>query len=253
MRDMEHLLDNYYTWLRDKTVCRTMDQWAEITTPYLDRNNDYMQIYLQRQENEFLLTDDGATIGGLIEEGCALDSSRRRKLLQITLNGYGISRNDNALQVKANQDNFALRKHNLVQAMLAVNDMFYLATPHVVSLFFEEVRNWLEDSKIRFSPDIRFEGKSGFTRKFDFVIPKSEHSPERIIKTINKPDKSSADAVIMDWLDTKERRPQESLAFVVANDNERKISNNFADALQNYDITPVFWSKREEAREKLAA
>lgn len=253
MSDIKHLLDTYYAWLRDKTVWKQINQWAEITTPYLDRNNDYIQIYLKKQDESFLLTDDGATIGGLAQEGCVLDSPKRQKLLQMTLNGYGVSMEGTALQVKANPDNFALRKHCLVQAMLAVNDMFYLAEPHVASLFLEDVRSWLDVSNIRYSEQISFIGKSGFARKFDFLITKSTVAPERIIKTINNPVKNSADAIIMDWLDTREQRPENSRAYVFVNDNERNVSSGVTDALQNYDIRPVLWSHRDQVREELAA
>ena len=254
MSNIEHLLDNYYAWLRDKTAWKQIDKWAEITTPYLDRNNDYIQIYLKEHEGGFLLTDDGAIIGGLAQEGCALDSEKRQKLLQTTLNGYGIScGDDKSLQVKADQDNFALRKHSLVQAMLAVNDMFYLASPHIASLFFEDVRDWLELSKIRYSEHVSFMGKSGFVRKFDFLIPKSDRQSERIIKTINNPDKNSADALIMDWLDTREQRPEESQAYAMVNDNERKVSSNLPNALESYDIQPILWSEREQVKLELAA
>lgn len=246
-------LDNYYAWLRDKTAWKQINKWIEITTPYLDRNNDYMQIYLSKHDNDFLLTDDGATINGLAQEGCALDSPKRKKLLQMMLNGYGVSLEGDLLQVKASQDNFALKKHNLVQAMLAVNDMFYLAEPHVASLFFEDVKNWLDISNIRYSEQISFIGKSGFARKFDFLITKSGIAPERIIKTINHPVKNSTDAIIMDWLDTREQRPENSQAYAFVNDSNQAVSSGVTDALLNYDINPILWSKREQARLELAA
>ncbi|MFN7902078.1 MAG: DUF1829 domain-containing protein [Holosporales bacterium] len=253
MSDIQNLLDRYYSWLRDKTVWKQIDQWAEITTPYLDRNNDYIQIYLKKQEDGFLLTDDGSTIGGLAQEGCVLDSNKRQKLLQMTLNGYGVSNNKDALQVNANEDNFALRKHNLIQAMLSVNDMFYLAEPHIASLFFEDVRAWLDVSSIRYSEQISFIGKSGFARKFDFLISKSTSAPERIIKTINNPVKNSADLIIMDWMDTRDQRPENSKAYAFVNDNDRHVSSSVTDALRNYDIKPVLWSDREHIRHELAA
>jgi len=254
MSEINNLLDNYYRWLREKTNWKKIDnQWSEITTPYLDRNNDYIQIYLKNHDNGFLLTDGGATIGGLAQEGCALDSEKRKKLLRMTLNGYGVLCEGDALQVKVDQNNFALKKHNLVQAMLAVNDMFYLAEPHVASLFFEDVRSWLDISAIRYSEQISFMGKSGFARKFDFIISKSLSAPERIIKTINNPVKNSADAIIMDWEDTRDQRPENSRAYAFVNDNDRNVSSSVTDALLNYDIRPVLWSSREEVRQELAA
>lgn len=107
---------------------KQLKDWVEITSPYLDRNNDYIQIYLKKDEEGYLLKDGGSTITGLIQEGCLLDTPKRQKLLQLTLNGYGIIENNGALQVKATPDNFALRKHFLLQAILAVNDMFYQET-----------------------------------------------------------------------------------------------------------------------------
>lgn len=62
----------------------------------------------------------------------------------MTLNGFGAKLNPNqAIEVTATAENFALRKHNLLQAMLAVNDLFYLAKPVVESLFYEDVVTWL--------------------------------------------------------------------------------------------------------------
>ncbi len=40
--EIEELLEAYHSWLRDKTVLRQIDDWVEITTPYLDRHNDYI-------------------------------------------------------------------------------------------------------------------------------------------------------------------------------------------------------------------
>ena len=57
--------------------------------------------------------------------------------------------------VTASAENFPLRKHNLIQAMLAVNDMFYLAEPVVKSLFYEDVIAWLEQNEIRYTPKVK--------------------------------------------------------------------------------------------------
>lgn len=253
MSEINLLIDKYYAWLKDKTAWKTIDKWVEITAPYLDRNNDYIQVYLKKTDEGYFLTDDGATITGLLQEGCTLDSPKRQKLLQLTLNGYGVSEENGKLQVKATPDNFALRKHSLLQAILAVNDMFYLAEPHVASLFFEDVRGWLDTSEIRYSEQISFIGRSGYARKFDFLITKSARAPERIIKTINNPVRHSADAIIVDWVDTKDVRPENSQAYAFINDNERNVSSNVLDALDSYAIKPVLWSQRDLVREELAA
>ncbi len=253
IQEIQRLLDAYHAWLKDKTVLRQLDQWIEITTPYLDRHNDYVQIYARKTNGRFVLTDDGYTINDLEQSGCKLNSPKRQDLLRMTLNGFGVQLHDSALEVHASPDNFALRKHNLVQAMLAVNDMFYLAVPMVASLFYEDVVAWLDVHDIRYTPKVKFTGKTGYDHLFDFVIPKSRRQPERIIQTINRPNRDTAQAVVLSWIDTKEVRAPESRAYALLNDAEQAVSPNVLDALRSYDVRPVPWSQRESVREELAA
>lgn len=250
---IETIIDAYYKWLKEKTTWRSIDEYTEITTPYLDRNNDYIQFYLKKSKDNYVLTDGGSTISSLIEEGCSLEGNKRQKILKQTLNGYGVALEYEKLVVRATDQNLPLKKHSLIQAIIAINDMFYLAEPHVLSLFLEDVRDWLELSDIRFTQDISFTGHSGFSRKFDFIIPKSNKEPERILKTINNPVKGSIDSLIMDWLDTKDARQHDSIGFAIVNDTEKKISGASTEALENYGIQTVPWSIREEYKERLVA
>ena len=151
IQEIQALLDQYVAWLKDKTTLRQVAEWIEITTPYLDRHNDYLQIYAKQSDHGYILTDDGYTIEDLEQSGCKLESAKRQDLLRMTLNGFGVQHNGSALEIHASPENFALRKHNLIQAMLAVNDMFYLASPTVVGVFYEDVVAWLDLHDIRYT------------------------------------------------------------------------------------------------------
>ena len=253
INEVQALLDQYWAWLRDKTSLRQIKDWVEITTPYLDRHNDRLQIYARRRDGRFVLTDDGYVLQDLEQTGCKIDSAKRQALLRMTLNGFGVQVNNQALEVHASPDNFALRKHNLVQAMLAVNDLFYLASPVIASLFYEDVVAWLELSEIRYTPKVKFTGKSGYDHLFDFVIPKSKAQPERIVRAISRPHRDTAQAMAFSWIDTKEVRPPESRAYAILNDSEHPISESVLDAMRNYDVRPVLWSGRDQVRLELAA
>lgn len=253
IQDIQRLLDDYHAWLKDKTALRQIHDWVEITTPYLDRHNDYVQIYAKRANGGFILTDDGYTINDLELSGCKLESRKRQDLLRMTLNGFGVQMDGRALQVHASSDNFALRKHNLLQAMLAVNDMFYLAVPMLASLFYEDAVDWLDLNDVRYTPKAKFTGKTGYDHLFDFVIPKSRREPERIIQTINRPSRDTAQAVVLAWIDTKEVRSSDSRAYALLNDSEQPVSSTVIDALRSYDVRPVPWSERDKVREELVA
>jgi Domain of unknown function DUF1829/Domain of unknown function DUF1828 len=252
--EIEKLLNDYRAWLKDKTTLRELnDEWVEITTPYLDRHNDALQIYARKQNGGYLLTDDSYTIHDLESSGCTLNTGKRQDLLKMTLSGFGVKLNREALEIHSSAETFPLRKHNLIQAMLAVNDLFYLAKPMVESLFFEDVIAWLDANEIRYTPRAKFAGISGYDHLFDFVIPKSRKQPERIIQAINRPTRDSAEAFIYAWSDTREVRFPDSKAYVVLNDAEQPISGGVMDAFRNYAIQPVPWSDRAQVVTELAA
>ena len=251
--EIRHLTDSYYSWLRDNMDLLAIDDFVEITTPFLDRHNDHMQIYVEATTGGYLLSDDGYTIADLEMCGCNLDSPKRQALLKTTLNGFGVRNANDELQVTATTDDFAQKKHNLLQAMLAVNDLFYLASSTVASFFYEDVLAWLDAADIRYSPRIKLTGKSGYDHHYDFVIPKSNTQPERVLMTINNPDRNAFQRVGWLWQDTQQARPSKSHAFAMLNDTQQVVSGNVITAFQNYGVHPVPWSERESVREELAA
>ncbi|MDR3262389.1 MAG: DUF1829 domain-containing protein [Tannerella sp.] len=252
--EIQSLLNNYYLWLKDKTIVRQVgNEWVEITTPHMDRHNDYLQIYVRKEGNKFVITDDGYIISDLLDSGCSLDRPKRQELLNTTLAGLGVKLQDGKLIVDATPENFPMKKHNIIQAMLAVNDMFYLASPHIENLFFEDVIKWLDLSDIRYTPRVKFSGKIGYDHLFDFAIPKSRNYGERIVQTLSNPNKDYAESLVFKWQDTKENRAVDSTLFVLLNDTERQVSGTIIDAFNNYEIKPVLWSKRDQVKEELAA
>jgi hypothetical protein len=107
--------------------------------------------------------------------------------------------------------------------------------------------------EVRYTPKISFRGKTGYDHQFDFVIPKSRREPERLIQTVNRPNRDTAQAVVLSWVDTKEVRSPDSRAYALLNDSEQTISPSVVDALRSYEVRPVFWSERESVREELSA
>jgi hypothetical protein len=247
-------MSNYYHWLKDKTILRQIEtNWCEITTPHLDRHNDALQLYIRKEGNGYQLTDGGYIISDLISSGCPLDTSKRHDLLMTTLAGFGVQLDGEQLLVHTTSENFPLKKHNLIQAMLAVNDLFYLASPYVASLFYEDVVQWLDLADIRYTPKVKFTGQTGYDHLFDFVIPKSRRQPERIIQTLNNPNKDSAEALMFKWMDTYKTRSSKSLLYAFLNDGNVAVAQSVIEAFKNYEIRPVVWSEREMVKEDLAA
>jgi hypothetical protein len=250
--EIHTLMDEYSRWLRDKTALRDLKEWVEITTPHLDRHNDHLQMYVKKEGEGFLLSDDGYIINDLEMSGCDLRSPKRQEVLKVILNGHGVQLADDALQVRATRENFPLRKHSLTQAMLAVNDMFCLAQSTVASLFLQDVRTWLEENEVRFIPTVKLTGASGYDHVFDFAIPASKSHPERILKVLNRPNKESAQMTAFAWVDTQASREKGARIYAVLNDREGKVASPVIGALKSYSVMPLPWSDRSKTLAELA-
>ena len=251
--DISKLMDQYQAWLKDRTALRTVGNAVEITTPFLDRHNDYIQIYVRKSDDGYLLTDDGETIEDLEMSGVSLNTPKRLELLNLTAAGFGVNITGKEISVRTSPEKFPLAKHNIVQTIIAVNDLFFTARTIVSSIFLEDVRFWLDTANVRYIPDASFIGKTGYTHKFHFAIPKSKDGPERFVQAINNPNKDAAESIVFAWMDTKETRPDHSTAFAVINDRERSVPSGMEDALSSYGIVPVKWSNRSQVIERLAA
>lgn len=251
--DCYRLVDLYAHWLKEKVKPRAIGDVCELTTPFVDRHNDYLQIYVKATSSGMLLTDDGYTIRDLEMSSMEFNTERRKNELRVILNGFGINLRGDSLEVEAGPDNFAQKKHNLLQAMLAINDFFVLAPPKVSSFFKEDVEKFLSLHDIRFTKDVNFIGKSGFNHHFDFVIPPSKKEPERVLRTINNPTKNNVSAMIFSWDDARKVRSENAIAIAVLNDQDREITPDTIHALKAYEIEPMAWGKRDKYIEKLAA
>lgn len=248
------LIDDYSRWLKDKTILRAVsEKWVEITTPHLDRHNDCLQIYVKKDDKGYLLTDDGYIIGDLKMSGFSLSTSKHQKMLKTVLAGFGVQLEDEELFIRAGENEFPLKKHSLLQAMLAVNDFFYLVSPRIIGVFSEDASKWLDLAGVRYTPNVNFTGKSGYNHQFDFVIPKSNLQPERILQAINDPRKTNIELLIFKWGDTREIRSPESKMFAVLNNSKKTVSENVLEALKSYDIQTILWTEHEKANEILIA
>ncbi len=246
--DCKQVIAEYLKWIKDNTVIRTIEEGkvCSISTPFLDQHNDYLDIYMLKNNGIIKLTDNGYTIADLKMSGFEINTPKRESILKITLNGFGVKMNGNdELYVEATAHNVGQKKHYLLQAILAVNDMFNLAQETVYSLFKEDVELYFRSNDIFFSKDIKLTGKSGFDHNIDFLIPATKNKPERLIKAINNAKKDSVLSSIMAFNDINQTRETTTKNFVVYNDVEKEVSKDVIGALDNYDVKHIPWSKKE--------
>lgn len=249
---MTDFVTSYLAWLKSQFSCSPTGRCTEITTPFLDRHNDQIQIYAVPTVDGWSLTDAGETLSDLEMFGVRFESAKRQTLPHEVLLGFGVTLRDGELTVSADTQSQPQQMNNIIQAVLAVNDLFCLAQPSVYQFFTEDVSKWLDEKAIRFSPQVAFSGKSTFSHHYDFLILKSKQSPERLLKVMNTPSCEYVKQVAFSWIDTRETRPTASECFVLLNDAEG-IPSGVLTSLEQYDMVPVPWGEREQFTERLAA
>lgn len=246
------LVDDYLKWLKSNMSQEVLNNGIiEITTPFLDKNNDYTQIYVEKKDDKLTLSDYGYTISELLMIGIDTNSPKRRDIIKTILNRFGIKLIDDKLTVDTTLKNYPMAKHNLLQAMLAIDDLFYLSRPNVVSVFTEEIESFFEKNDIYYMSNVSFIGIAGYTHNYEFTLQRSKNNPERLIKAANNLTKSMTESILFAWDDTRAVRKEDSVLYTFINDSN-KISDKYISALENYGVSPIIWSKRDEYLNKLA-
>jgi len=47
--EIEGLLERYAEWIGEHASLRQVDGWVQVTLPFLDRHNDYLQVLVTRR------------------------------------------------------------------------------------------------------------------------------------------------------------------------------------------------------------
>jgi uncharacterized protein DUF1828/uncharacterized protein DUF1829 len=244
--ECQKLIDAYVDWLRQGLVVEGVGEACELTTPFLDRHNDHLQVYATRRNGNIILSDDGYILSDLRTSGLEIDTPKRRMVLDSVLKGLGVRAESGQLFVEASSANLGQRLHSLVQAMLAINDMFVMAQSRVASFFFEDVRSFLESHDIRYTARVKLAGKSGYDHGVDFLIPRSRKRPERILQAIATPKRDNIFAYLWTLSDTRAAREGEAAAeaYAFLNDQEQPVGGDVIEALDAYNVIPAIWSQR---------
>ena len=242
--DIKKLIDEYTSWLNKEITFEQVGEYYEITTPYLDNANDYLQIYVKQDGNDIFFTDDGATLQGLKAAGFQLTPNRKNYLQKI-LTRYGIQLKGNELTAKAPVKIFAQKKHMFIQALIRIDDMFSVTKTRVSSFFMDDIQSFFESREIYSTENVQFTGISGFSHNYDFVLQRNKYRSERLCQAVNNPNRSTMGNILFAWNDTKPIRKDDSQLIVILND-QKGISKGVVEGFLNYDAKVIKWSEREK-------
>lgn len=243
------LMDNYYTFLKEKTLVSASNSsdWIEISTPFLGLFNDTVDIYAKKEGSKIILSDDGNTLRDLELSGLEISRSPKRKeILDRILINYGVRISNDELITEATERDFPQKKLNLISAISETADMYYLAKHTVASVFRDDVKSYLDEQELIYTPYFISKGSTGLEFTFDFQI--AYRNTEIVIKSFNSVNKLNLPHFLFTWDDIKKVREQQTqkeiIGLAVINDIDREVSDEYLSALDNKGAQYILWSQR---------
>lgn len=249
MYEINSFKNDYLNWLHQNIELVTLNgNKVRLTAPFLDINNDYIELYIIKHNDIYVLTDIGETISNLELSNFKIrEGGYREILLKSLVSSYGITLNGDNLSVECTMDDFAIKANSLMQCMIKVSDMLLLSDNNIKTIFSEDVQAFFDENKIIYMSDISILGKSSLYTKYDFVLPKTDKKPERFIVPINSINETVVKSTIFSWEDVKEKRDSGAKLYTIINDTGRQPSKENLTALSKYDIGSVLWSDRKNS------
>lgn len=249
MNWIDALIENYFVFIKERTLISTnsSSDWIEISTPFIGLFNDTVDIYAKKEGKKIFLSDDGNTLRDLELSGLEISRSPKRKeILDRILINYGVQVSNEELITEATERDFPQKKLNLISAISETADMYYLAKHTVASIFREDVKSYLDEQEVVYTPYFISKGSTGLEFTFDFQI--ASRNTEIVIKSFNTVNKMNLPHFLFTWDDIKKVREQQTQkeirGLAVINDIDRDVSDEYLSALDNKGAQYILWSQR---------
>ncbi|HCV2987254.1 TPA: DUF1829 domain-containing protein [Staphylococcus aureus] len=252
--DAKKLKKEYLDWYNQILEFSNLsNNSVKIDIPFKDNSLDNLKIYaLYDQSRDMItLTDDGYTIFGLENNSVSINKfKKRKKIFEEHLSAYGIKYNDKTHEifVQTNFKNFNKSKHNLLQCLIFVNDMYLLSNPKSQNIFTEDVANKLDEHNIYYGRDIPIIGSSGVVHNFDFFISAKKNQKEKFINAISNPNNSMIiKSKITDAMQAKKIKTHRQNEFIfILNDSKKEINEHNKSLLHENYISTIDYSELDE-------
>lgn len=142
-----------------------MDRYR-VFTPFLFEDGDHLAIVLKREQNRWVLSDEGHTYMHLTYDLDEKDLQKgtRQKIITSALTAFSVDDRNGELVIGIQDERYGDALYNFVQALLKITDISFLSRERVRSTFMEDFRSFMEEKL----PDNR--------RKFDWND--AQHDPD---------------------------------------------------------------------------
>lgn len=123
-----------------------MDRYR-VFTPFLFEDGDHLAIVLKREQDRWILSDEGHTYMHLTYDLDEKDLQRgtRQKIITSALSAFSVNDRNGELTLGIQDDHYGDALYSFVQALLKISDVTYLSRDRVRSTFMEDFRIFMQE------------------------------------------------------------------------------------------------------------
>lgn len=240
-------------WLGEGFSAQYLGGDCVVTTPFLDRRNDHIQIRVRKRDGRYVISDGGTTMPDMVDGGFSLGKTVNKELVAYITSGYGVQLDDkaNSLGVEADDTNVGQRMNFLLQAIMAMNSNVPVpALPKISprAQFENMVSDHLQSLDIFIKGKAGVPGISGYLHEMETVSSTSDSSSTRYFKAFHSPDKRSVKEFLFQLEDVHQYNGGNGIrkSIAVLNDEKKPDCGSEINALEKYDVAHALWMKRDD-------
>ncbi|MDN7144400.1 DUF1828 domain-containing protein [Liquorilactobacillus mali] len=247
-------ISQYTEWLNQNYTIQNLEQGDEITTPFTNTIGDNIRIYVKPlKDNLIELSDDGNTLNDLDLMGIDMTTSTRNKLLVNVLNQYNIKKNDDILKTESTPQNFPIKKQELLQTLLRVDDLFMTKKSLATDIFLQEVLSYFEENNFGGLPDYSLDGNTGNNYRYNYALGPTKKRPLTLFQIMNNPSfqRLAAEAYALNDISQETNLKNKKPKLVIIYNSVYKIKEKSKNVTASSGIDAISWNNKEKLKNYL--
>ncbi len=118
-----------------------------VFTPFLFEDGDHLAIVLKREQNSWILSDEGHTYMHLTYDLDEKDLQKgtRQKIITTALSAFSVNDRNGELIIGIQDNRYGDALYSFIQALLKITDISYLSRERVRSTFMEDFKSFIEE------------------------------------------------------------------------------------------------------------
>lgn len=115
-------------YLKDSTILtKYSDKMYRLTLPFVDNNNDFVELYIIKEDFGYRIDDDGETLTNLNFSGVDINSNPIKEAIKIICFNYGIKQDMGiALYLWTSEEHLVQRLIEFVIGIMQISGLKYI-------------------------------------------------------------------------------------------------------------------------------